>query len=231
MYKEVKIVSASKQSKKNEPLIDPVYEYLKEMILTLQIQEGEKLIESKISKQFGVSRTPVREALRRLSAEGLVRIFPNRAAEVVTFTKELVENMGVVRIALDVVAVKLAIYYGSNSDFMKLKQCLLDCEKAANQGDIFLQNKLDVNFHKEICRISQNEFILKYMSEIFLQLELLLNIRSKKGIRVNNDSNALHSEIVDALMNRNTEKATSLTKEHLKRFYKFDDSLATLFDE
>lgn len=209
-------------------LADPVYEYLKKMILNLEFSEGEKIIESKISKSFGVSRTPVRDALRRLSNDGLIKIFPNKVAKVVTFDREHIQNMGIARLSLDTISIKLAIYYGSNSDFAKLETIAKECLEASKQGDLFLQNNLDVKFHREISKISRNPFIEKFMGEIFLQLELLLNIIKINLGQADKKTHEIHFELVNSLMARDQTKAVETIKKHLYSFYGFDDTLTKL---
>jgi len=211
--------------KKNSNLVIPVYEYLKKMILNLEFSEGEKIIESKISKRFGVSRTPVRDALRHLSHDGLVKISPNKVAQVVTFDKDYVQNMGIARLSLDITSIKLAIYYGSNSDFDKLQKIAEECLEASKKGKLFEQNYLDVKFHREISKIARNPFIEKFMGEIFLQLELLLNIIKIKMKIKDNNTHEIHNELVQHLMARDQKKAVDAIRSHLYTFYNFDSSL------
>ena len=83
-------------------------------ILTLELHPGDKVPETAIAKDLGISRTPVRDALRKLEADGLVNIYPNRFIEVATYDEKDIANLGVMRVAVDTMAVRLAIFRGSD---------------------------------------------------------------------------------------------------------------------
>ena len=215
---------------KNNNLSKPVYEYLRDMILRLEIKSGEKIPESKIAEKFGISRTPIREALRRLANEGLVNIYPNRFAEVITFDDKLIENMGTIRLSLDIMAVKLAIYYGSNADFERVRCIATQCLEASKKKDIFEQNRYDVQFHMSISNISKNSILEKYQSQLFLQLELLLNWMYNETGESSSKTHS-HFDIVDAMLARDQATAVRLVTEHMLGFYKLNPSLVKLLYE
>lgn len=211
----------------NESLSDPVYEYLCNAILTMEIKPGERIPEASIAERFGVSRTPIREAMRRLENEGLIRRYPNRFAEVVTFSAADIANLGVVRLSLDITAVKLAVFYGSNADFLRLREIAEECHATAEAGERSKRIKLDSKFHLEISRISQNPIIEKYQSQILLQIELIQAARYKDSI----DAIELtkpHFAIVDAMMKRDEDLSVRLVREHLIDFYNLDDTFPFL---
>ena len=97
-----------------QKLGDRVYKEISEMILRQEIACGEKISVDALSKKLGVSRTPVTEAVQRLAQEGIVRLYPHRSAEVVTFSKKDMNDLGLVRISLDTLAVQLAVRNGSD---------------------------------------------------------------------------------------------------------------------
>ena len=80
----------------------------------MELKPGDRIPENKIAQQFGISRTPIREALRRLANDGVINIYPNRYAEVITIDPEYVSQIGQARIAIDTMLAKLAVYYGNN---------------------------------------------------------------------------------------------------------------------
>ena len=203
-------------------LSEPVYEHLVNMILTLQLKPGERVPEAKIAKQFGISRTPIREAMRKLSNDGLINIYPNRYAEVATFDDNYVRHVGELRIAMDQMAIKLAIHHGSNADFMKLKQYADECSQAAIEDDQAKRIRADINFHLELARISGNQLIEKLQRELNLQIEFIL---ACKFINVDDTymKSHAHHEIVDALIARDEERAIRFASRHLVEFYSMDD--------
>ena len=96
-----------------------VYEYIRDKILTLELEPGERIPESQIAADLGISRTPVREAVRLLSWEGLITIRPNHSATVVVLDDKKVQDLLLVRWQHDALAVPLAIYNGSRAKPLK----------------------------------------------------------------------------------------------------------------
>ncbi|MFQ9702047.1 MAG: GntR family transcriptional regulator [Enterocloster clostridioformis] len=96
---------------------EQVYEHLKNLILSRALKPGEKIPEAKLAAQFGLSRTPIREAIKKLANDGIVTLYPNRFAEVSVLPQNWLQEVGMVRLSLDIVAAHLAILYGSNYDY------------------------------------------------------------------------------------------------------------------
>jgi DNA-binding GntR family transcriptional regulator len=208
-----------------------VYEYIKNMILEKQINCGERIPEEKIAKQLGVSRTPIREALRRLSNEGLINIYPNRFAEVITFDEKFVKELGVIRISLDTLAAQLAIHNGSNADFYKLKELADQCYEAAMKGDIANRIKTDYEFHLALSQIGGNTPLIKFQKELYLKVQLL---QATKYVDVNDSLRKIehHHQIVEKLMERDVDAVIKLIQKHLIEFYNIDINSVrtTVFD-
>ena len=137
------------------------YETLKNMILSQQIKAGEHIPEIKLANQLGISRTPMREAIKRLAADGIVTMYPNRYAEVTVFKEGWLQEVGIIRLALDTVAAHLSILYGSNYDFSIMAQYNEACHRAAKDGNIAERIKMNCMFHLELSRISKNEELYK----------------------------------------------------------------------
>jgi len=195
-----------------------VHEYIKSMILDKQIQCGEKLQEEKIALQLGVSRTPIREALRKLSMQGLVNIYPNRHAEVISFSDKEIKDLGLLRINMDCLAAQYAVQYGSNADFLNLRIIAEECREAAMQGDMFNRIKKDCDFHIELTKIGNNDFLLKVQKELYLKIQLL---QATKYLDVQDSLKKIehHDLIVEALFERNTGKVLKHIVSHLSSFY------------
>lgn len=201
----------------HKSLSDTVYEHIKEMIISLEIKGGDKIPEAVIAKKFGVSRTPIREAIRKLDKEGLVKLYPRRYAEVITISQKDIINIGLVRISLDTLAVQLVIQNGSNADCDELEkvatQCL-DYALAKNKRETI---KYDTLFHKTMVEISKNPFLLRMMEDLHLKVQLLQNrmweiSQLKEGVK-------LHLPLIDKLRERDAEGAIEICQEHLINFY------------
>ena len=141
--------------KKNEGTIEQVYNYLLSQILSNELKPGEKIAEAKIAQEFNTSRTPIREAMRKLESQGLIQIFPKRYAQVATFSEKEIQDIGMIRISLDILSIKLVAINGSKAELLNLKSIAVQCLDAFRNNDGVQRRKLDSDFHKELCRISK----------------------------------------------------------------------------
>ena len=188
-------------------LSEEVYEYIKRMILTLELKCGEKIPEELIASQLNVSRTPIREALRRLAGDGLVVIYPNRHAEVVTLTDEDIRQLGDMRMMLDVLAAQLAVHNGSNAEFLELKKVADRCEEAFGKGNRYERIRLDNEFHLKLTKIGKNKLLYKFQQELLLKVHLVQSFEYSKRA----DSYAMiepHQRIIESLMRRDVAEVT-----------------------
>ena len=200
---------------KRKSLSDTVYDTILEMILHYELVCGERIPEDKIAAQLGMSRTPIREALRRLAAEGLITIYPKRFAEVVSFSEEDMYHLGVVRLNQEILAVQLAIYHGSNAEFDRLRQLAKECQRYEKMDDLYMRAKQDAQFHLYLSEIGKNPILYKFQQELYLKSRLLI-VSGKADDRCDL---SVHEEIVDALVARNEKRATEAVAKHLGSFY------------
>jgi len=197
---------------------DVIYNYLLDMILSLQIKPGDRISEAKIASDFNVSRTPIRDALRQLANAGIVNMYPKRFAEVAEYDDLKVKHIGLTRIALDTLAVKMAIYYGSNAEFQALRKFADECFEAAKNNDVSKRIKTDTTFHFELCKISKNESLIDMERSLSLQLEFLQACRYIKAEDPNHQYKA-HCDIIDALISRDEDKVVRLIVEQDVNFH------------
>lgn len=209
------------RTKDNAVLGEYVYEQLRDMILTRRIKCGEKILEKQIEEDLGVSRTPVREAVRRLANEGIVRLFPNRHAEVITFDEETVAELGLMRITMDCLAAQLAVQNGSNRDFSKLEQLAKQCEEAYRNHDISTQLLFDSAFHTRLVELSENQMLIDFQKTVSMRTLLLqTDMFERQADIVNNIEH--HFAIIEALYERDTDKVLLAIQQHLCAFYRMD---------
>lgn len=208
----------------------PAYEHLLEMILNRQLMPGDRIPEVKISQELGISRTPVRDAMRRLSYEGLIEIFPNRFAKVMEYSEESIRDIGLVRIALDSMAVRLASILSSRVDCLHLKETAIKCWEAWEAGNRKLRWQYDSDFHAELTSMSHNDVLIKFQNELYLRVRFIMlhNPLPMENERLNL---LQHIELADALLEHDDAKAQALIVDHLSSFYNLRDQLpATFFD-
>lgn len=202
---------------------DFVYDHIKELILTRKINCGERINEQLIEEDLGVSRTPVREAVRRLSNEGIATLVPNRFTEVITFTEDSIRELGMVRITMDCLSAQLAIQNGSNRDFDELSVLVQKCHDANQEENWYEQIKYDSEFHFRLIQISGNSLLIDLQKNIMLKTRLLQTERLDKAESSLCDLEQ-HQAILDGLYVRDLDQVLAAIKKHLAPFYLLDDT-------
>ncbi len=209
---------------KNLSIAESVYDYIVELILTQQIKPGERIPEADVGQKLSVSRTPVREAIRRLESEGLVVVSTNRCVEVISFDEQSLVNIGVMRLALEQTSIRLAVYRGSNEDFNQLYEIAAACNEAAQAGKVSERIHLDTKFHLALAQIGNNPLLVRYLTQLLRQVELIQSTRyvdaSDAVIQISD-----HYPIVDALVARDEKKALEISSRSIIEYYHLDTQL------
>ena len=138
------------------PLRDVVFKTIRQAILTGELKPGERLMEIHLANKLGVSRTPIREAIRQLELEGLVIMVPRKGAQVASITEKSLTDVLEVRLALEKLAVELACKRISYEQKETLKQALDSFEQAVNNKEASEIAKADVVFHDAIFAATGN---------------------------------------------------------------------------
>lgn len=208
-------------------MADRAYETVKGMILSQQLKPGDRIPEVKLANQLGISRTPMREALKRLASDEIVTIYPNRYAEVTVFPPEWLQEIGMIRITLDMLAAHLCILHGSNFDFSQMEQINEECHQAALEGRVADRIRLNCRFHLEMSRISKNEELFKTQEKLYMKLEY---VQACHYGFVNTEENQYnqHKDIIQAFYARDEDKAIDLLVEHDGSFHHMENSPAFL---
>ena len=202
--------------KKNiSSLSEEVYQHLLDQIFSNQLKPKEKIAESKIAAEFNTSRTPIREAMRKLQSQGLVNIYPNRHAEVASFTTKEIQDIGTLRISLDLLSIKLAALYGSRADFIYLEDLAHQCLQAFYDKNGYLRRKL------ELCRISQNELLYQMQKDLSLKIQFIL-LHYEFPIENEEEHLKQHLTMIDHIKNNEIEQAKKISIQHLMEFYHLD---------
>jgi len=144
-----------------KPLSDIICEALRKDILNGVLKPGDRLMEIHYAKKLGVSRTPFREAVRRLEIEGLVTVLPRRGAHVSLLSLKDIKEVLDIRGALDMLAIGLFIDRASEKEINKLKVLGKEFDNALEKNDLAGQVKADVDFHEYIYIKSGNERLLQ----------------------------------------------------------------------
>lgn len=152
------------------PLRDVVFRTLRRAILTGILKPGERLMEIHLANQLGVSRTPVRDAIRKLELEGLVLMIPRKGAEVANITAESMRDVLEVRRALDVLCTELACERITSDELEKLRIACEAFENATPTQDVTQIVSCDVDFHETILQSTGNFRLISLMNNLSEQM-------------------------------------------------------------
>ena len=185
-----------------------VHEQLKNRILHLELMPGTLLDETEISRQFGVSRSPVREALIRLSAEGLVQNFRNRTAIVAQFDIATLPSYFDAMQMLYRLGCRLAAHNPNPAKLDKLRRDHEEHERALRRRDIRNMVRLNRAFHMTIAEMTGNPYIASWTSGILDQGQRLLGLYGMHlPDRVSGDFLKSHREILNAIAKKDADAA------------------------
>lgn len=152
------------------PLRDVVFKKLRQAILTGAYKPGERLMEIHLADKLGVSRTPIREAIRKLELEGLVIMIPRRGAVVAEITEKSLKDVLEVRRALDVLGIELACERITDEEKEALKKAQINFEAAIKTGDLRSIAEKDVAFHNIIIDATRNIRLMQLANNLSEQM-------------------------------------------------------------
>lgn len=197
------------------PLRDIVFNSLRKAILKGELEPGERLMEKQLAEKMGVSRTPIREAIRKLELEGLVIMVPRKGAEVAMITRQDIKDVLEVRAALESLAVKLACQRMEKQSLNELMAVNDAFMGAARRGDVETVIKKDVEFHDAIYSATNNGKLVGMINNL---QEQIYRFRVEY-IRQMSDFDTLmaeHEEIVTAIAGHQSDKAQEIATRHIE---------------
>lgn len=196
------------------PLRDVVFNTLRKAILTGELKPGERLMEIHLANRLGVSRTPIREAIRKLELEGLVIMIPRRGAEVAQITEKSLKDVLEVRRALDALCVELACERIDEEATQQLKKACEEFERATETKDATTIAKADVELHDIIVRATGNQRLIQLINNLS---EQMYRYRFEYIKDENRHDNLIdeHRMIYESIVKRDKEGAARAAKIHI----------------
>lgn len=199
-----------------------VFETLRDNILNGVYQENEELRENTIAQELGVSRTPVRESLRQLELEGLVKIVPNKGACVTGITRKDVKDIYEIRSMLEGLCARWATEHITDAQIEDLEEIVLLSEfhlKRGKEGQSQQVTELDGKFH-EVLYDASNSRILKHVLSDFHKYVRMARKASVADHARAEKSIEEHKSILQAIKDRDADKAESLANAHMMNVMK-----------
>ena len=145
---------------------DSVYEKLRRVIITGELRAGERLVESRLAQTFGISRTPIREAIHKLEREGLLQRDPKGGFFVMGLTREDIEETFGIRSVLESYAARLAAMHHQEEDLVPLENKLLEYETALAAGDLTALPRINTEFHELLYALSRSPRLVKMIDDL-----------------------------------------------------------------
>jgi DNA-binding GntR family transcriptional regulator len=193
-----------------------VFEKVKGMILRGEIPPGIRIIENDLADSMGISRTPVREAVHRLAAEGFLDPLPKGGYAVRGLTVSGVEETFDIRSTLESFAAFLAAKRFADEELLPLEEKIDECESCLDENDLAKLTRINTDFHELLYAMSRSPRLIKMIhdlrDDIFLLRKVILNSADMARL-----SNKDHREMIRAMKKRDSGKVEKLVKKHILR--------------
>lgn len=196
------------------PLRDVVFHTLRQAILRGELKPGERLMEIQLANKLGVSRTPIREAIRKLELEGLVLMIPRRGAEVAEITEKSLRDVLEVRGALEELAVDLACERITSEDIDKLREAAKQFEEVSKSADVTALAEADVKFHDIIYFATENQRLIQLLYNLREQM-YRYRVEYLKRPEVHATLFAEHEHIIECIVKRDNVAAKRAISTHV----------------
>jgi len=208
------LVETSEMPNLSASISDRVYLYIKKLILAGTLKGGEKIPEKKVADLFAVSRTPVREAIRKLAEYGLVLIKPRSCAYVATISPVEAKEISWVRLYLEKLSVRQFTEVASGDALAQLRDLSRKCKEANQNGDYAAAHEIDSTLHLEIARATGNGELLEMLQMLDAKLQLL---RLKQHLLHTALSGyfSQHDRLLELLEQKDLPKIDALLEEHI----------------
>lgn len=197
-----------------DSLSDQIYDMLKTQILSGELKGGSQVAEEALASRFQVSRTPVREAIRRLSEYGLVEITPRSHAEVVSVSVEESENIGKIRVALEILALESITPEKFRENAEVLSRHAVDCQNAIDRGDRAEAFSKDSLFHLAIVKAAGSASLYEVYQRFDAKIQLLRIAQTVPNPTLAKYINQ-HSLMMELIKEGKTEECKDLIREHI----------------
>jgi DNA-binding GntR family transcriptional regulator len=198
-------------------LSDRAYFELRKLIVSLELPPGSIVNERELMERLGLGRTPVREALRALAAEGLVEVYPRRGMFVSNVEVRDLAALSELRVELEGFAARLAAERATDEERDAARGLLAELDRAAGEEDERLLIELDQRIHRHVYRLTHNTFLEKALNEHFV---LSLRIWFLALHRVPRLARAIqeHRKLLKAIADGDGDRAASIMRLHVRGF-------------
>jgi DNA-binding GntR family transcriptional regulator len=202
--------------KKHEPIREQVASLIRREIITGNLFPGQQIVEREISEHLETSTTPVKEAIRILVAEGLLSSLPRRGTFVSDFARQNLEQITIMRSALEGVAAHIATMHFSPIDIAELENFLREAHGYLHDGNLEEAVIINTKFHRKIREACNNHFLIRIIENLDAY-EQEFRYKALKDLEERKKGFLEHQEILEAIKQVDCEAVENLMKAHVRR--------------
>lgn len=203
------------QKKENKSLTSLIFNKIREDILNDKYKTGDKIVEAKLADELGVSRTPVREALKQLELDGLVDNIPNRGVVVKGISNQDIYDIYTIRVAIEGIAAKWAVERMDDTVVETLIEIYELMEFYTFKKDVDKIFELNTRFHETIYNATKS----RYLEQVLTDFQLFIKTTRNKSLKCEGRSEEAlieHKAILEGFIEKNSEKAYQATIAHVE---------------
>ena len=194
-----------------------VVELIRQGIRDGEYAQGERIVESKLARDLGISLTPIREAVRELVGEGILTVSPNRGPSVRILSPDDAFELYTLRAQLEALAIRLAIRRSSVEERERIAQILYDMEAKVEDPSVPTLQDSSRQIHEGIVELSRHERLISFYASLSLQIALLNRLVARRSNKEHEVE--WHRPLVFALLERDADDAERLMREHIRESY------------
>ena len=208
-------------STKRETLSDHAYQIIRDAIVTLRFEPGQLVFEAELGNTLGVSRTPIREAFRRLMAEELIEVEPQRGARIAYLSEKKIVEARFVRVSLEVSAFRQVAKNWNNDDPLfqnlhkEVNSILGEQKRMLDEQNFEEFLKLDEQFHYAILNSTGNSTLISIINQMRGHLNRMRYLELQEAKHMGRIVSE-HVEIFQAIKSKNVDETERLLKEHIR---------------
>lgn len=189
-------------------------QYILRSIFNGRLRQGERINETELATELGISRNPLREALRVLSQQGVIVIIPRRGAFVRKLSRSYIDELFSFRRVVEGFAIQLAVETVTDEGIKQLEGIVKAMEAAADRGDEAALVENDFRFHVAICELSGNEHVQRAVLQIRAEVQMAISM-AKQRFETLHDAAADHWPIVEAMRSKDGQSAVKAIEHHI----------------
>jgi DNA-binding GntR family transcriptional regulator len=198
----------------SENLDQKAYQIIKDMIENRELLPGQKIPQEKLAAELGISRTPLREALHKLEREDWIEKIPSGGFQVVTLTKEDIEQTFGIRSVLEAYAARLAAENHKEKDLVPLEKKIMEFQACIETNNSNKLQKINTEFHDLLYGLSKSPKLIKMINQLRAQISRFRQIILKQDGYAN-ESNEDHLKMLAAIKKRDTDAVEQLVRAHI----------------